>query len=112
MVSQNTLVAIVSIFIGFLAAGLFTLGLYLSDERLFHEQVAQFREFLQKPRTDQRVIKAPSEEKAVFVQAETEYREVGFWSAFGEHLGGVLGGIFIGFVIVVVVILDAANPLP
>ncbi|MFX0151527.1 MAG: hypothetical protein ACFFAJ_12145 [Candidatus Hodarchaeota archaeon] len=112
MVSQNTLVTIVSVFIGLLAAGLFTLGLYLSDERLFHEQVARFREFLQKPRIDQKVTKPSTKEKTVFVQAETGYREVGFWSAFGEHLGGVLGGIFIGFVIAVVFILDVTNALP
>jgi hypothetical protein len=112
MVSQNSLVTVISIFLGLLAAGLFTLGLYLSDERLFKEQLTRFREFLQKPSTVGKEIKAPTGGKATFVQAETGYKEVGFWSAFGEHLGGLFGGIFIGILMAFIFILDTTNPLP
>ncbi|MFX0183822.1 MAG: hypothetical protein ACFE95_12130 [Candidatus Hodarchaeota archaeon] len=111
IVSQNTLVTIISIFLGILAAGLFTLGLYLSDERLFREQIARFRELLHKPSSDQKIVTG-SEDRVTFVQAETGYKEVGFWSAFGEHLGGLFGGIFFGFLIALIFILDSTNVLP
>jgi len=111
MISQNTLVTIISVFLGILAASLFVLGLYLSDEKLFRKQIARFRELLHKPSSDQKIATG-SEDRATFVQAETGYREVGFWSAFGEHLGGLLGGIFFGFLIAFIFILDSTNILP
>jgi hypothetical protein len=95
-------VSIIAVIIGMLAIGMFTFGLYLSDERLFQEQLDRFRGLFQKSESSsQEPMKTSS-----FIQQEKPTREVGFWSAFGEHLGGFLGGVFIIFVISFIFLLE------
>ncbi|MHA2224379.1 MAG: hypothetical protein ACXAC8_04205, partial [Candidatus Hodarchaeales archaeon] len=96
ILSNNLLVSGVSVVIGLLAMGVLILGLYQSDERLFREQIEKFRELFQKPQSSDYLI-----QKAEFVSEKSVVtKEAGFWSAFGEHLGGFFGGIFIGFLII------------
>lgn len=86
---------------GFLALGLFILVLYFKDEKSFQEQVDKLREAFLKP----------SEPKKHAFKSEDE-KEVGFWSAFGEHLGGLIGGFFIGLLIFFLFVNDVTNMIP
>jgi hypothetical protein len=97
--------------IGLLAIGMFTLSLYLSDEKLFREQLDNFRAMFQKPSIDKETAKE-YEKGTVFIQAETEVKEVSFWSAFGEHFGGFVGGFFIGLLIVFLFFVDVTQAMP
>ncbi len=111
IISNDLLVSIIAVIIGVLAIGMFTFGLYLSDEKLFQEQIKRFRELFQKSEiSPQETMKTSS---ISFVQEKpVSVKEAGFWSAFGEHLGGFLGGIFIAFIIGVIFVLDTSNLLP
>jgi uncharacterized protein (UPF0147 family) len=105
MISNDVVVSIIAVIIGMLAIGMFTFGLYLSDEKLFQEQLDRFRELFQKSESSpQEPMKASS---VSFIREKTVgVKEVGFWSAFGEHLGGFLGGVFIVFVIAFIFLLE------
>jgi hypothetical protein len=103
IISNDFLVSILAVIIGILAIGMFTFGLYHSDERLFQEQLDRFREMFQKPKSSQKAMEASS---VSFIQEKPVTKEVGFWSAFGEHLGGFLGGIFIAFLIAFIFLLE------
>ncbi|UCG02959.1 MAG: hypothetical protein JSW11_03015 [Candidatus Heimdallarchaeota archaeon] len=103
MISNDIAVSILAVIIGILAIGMFTFGLYLSDERLFQEQLDRFREMFQKPKSSQKAMEASS---VSFIREKPVTKEVGFWSAFGEHLGGFLGGVFITFVIAFIFLLE------
>ena len=101
IISNDLIVSIIAVILGMLAIGMFTFGLYLSDERLFQEQLDRFRGLFQKSEGyPEKPMKASS-----YIQ-EKPTKEVGFWSAFGEHLGGFLGGIFIIFVIAFIFLLE------
>ncbi|MFX0014337.1 MAG: hypothetical protein ACFFB2_08370 [Promethearchaeota archaeon] len=110
IVSNDLVISLIAVVMGLVAVGMFTFGLYLSDEKLFQEQLSRFRAIFQKPISPIRGKKSVSSE-VTFVR-ERHVREVGFWSAFGEHLGGFFGGIVIMFVIVLIFILDTTNYLP
>ncbi|MFW9905057.1 MAG: hypothetical protein ACFFFH_12035 [Candidatus Thorarchaeota archaeon] len=101
IISNDLIVSIIAVIIGMLAIGMFTFGLYLSDERLFQEQLDRFRGLFQKSESSpEKPMKT-----SLFIQ-EKPAKEVGFWSAFGEHLGGFLGGVFIIFVIAFIFLLE------
>jgi len=101
LISNDLVVSIIAVTIGVLAIGMFTFGLYLSDERLFQEQLDRFRNLFQKSESSPQEAKQPSS----FIQ-EKPVKEVGFWGAFGEHIGGFLGGVFIIFVIAFIFLLE------
>ncbi|MFX1283992.1 MAG: hypothetical protein ACFFB5_10070 [Promethearchaeota archaeon] len=109
IISNDLLVSLIAVVIGILAIGMFTFGLYQSDEKLFQEQLTRFRALFQRPESSKQGMKGDISfirEKSVLI------RDVGFWSAFGEHLGGFFGGIFIAFLIGVIFVLDTSNLLP
>ena len=103
MISNDIVVSIIAVVIGMLAIGMFTFGLYLSDEKLFQDQLDRFRGLFQKsedyPQESMQTSSVP------FVR-EKPVKEVGFWRAFGEHLGGFLGGVFIIFAIAFIFLLE------
>lgn len=109
MTSNDLVVSLLAVTIGVLAIGMFTFGLYLSDTKLFQEQLSRFREMFQRPESSTQT----SSTDVTFIREKPMItKEVGFWSAFGEHLGGFFGGIFIIFVIAFIFLLDTMNYLP
>ena len=113
IMSNDLVVSLLAVIIGVLAIGMFTFGLYLSDEKLFQEQLSRFRELFQRPESStQGTMSASSKEVSFIREKPVITKEVGFWSAFGEHLGGFLGGVFIIFVIAFIFLLDTMNYLP
>ena len=83
--------------------GVFILALYISDERLFKEQLQKLRWSFQRSYEEireelKRYTTPPPKTRNVVFYKEVESektKEVGFWSAFGEHLGGFIGAVFI-----------------
>ncbi len=107
IVSNDLTVSIIAVSIGVLAIGLFTFGLYLSDEKLFQEQLERFRELFQRPKSSTEESYSTSSKEVSFVPEKIKVvKEAGFWSAFGEHLGGLLGGIFLAFLIAFIFLLE------
>ncbi len=86
---------------GFLALALFILILYFKDEKSFQYQLEKLRQTFLKP----------SETKKAFVEVDEE-KDSGFWPAFGEHLGGLIGGFFVGLLIVFLFVNDVTNLIP
>lgn len=104
MISDDLIISLIAVTLGSIAVGMFIFGLYISDDRLFQEQLNRFRGLFQKSESSpQEPMKASS---VSFVQKPVSVKEVGFWSAFGEHLGGFLGGVFIVFAIVFIFLLE------
>ena len=103
LISNNPFVALSSFLLGTMVMGVFILALYISDERLFKEQLHKLRWSFQRSYEEMKeelkryTTPPPKTRKVVFYkEAETEVtKEVGFWGAFGEHLGGFIGGVFI-----------------
>ena len=112
IVSDDLVISLIAVVMGLVAVGMFTFGLYLSDEKLFQEQLSRFREVFQKP-TSSTGMTSTSSSEVIFVREKSvAVKEVGFWSAFGEHLGGFLGGIGFLFVIALLFVLETTNYLP
>ena len=113
IISDDLVISLIAVVLGLVAVGMFTFGLYLSDEKLFQEQLTRFRELFQKPASSSQGTKSASSREVLFVREKSvTVKEVGFWSAFGEHFGGFLGGVFIALAIAFVFIMDVSDFLP
>ncbi len=114
LISNNPFIALTSFLLGLMVMGVFILALYISDERLFKEQLHKLRWSFQRSYEEMKeelkryTTPPPKTQKVVFYkEAEAEApKEVGFWSAFGEHLGGFIGGVFIVIFIAFLFYLD------
>jgi uncharacterized protein (UPF0147 family) len=103
MISDDLMISLIAVTLGFIAVGMFIFGLYISDERLFQDQLDRFRGLFQKSEDSPQ---EPMKTSSVPFVWKKPIKEVGFWSAFGEHLGGFLGGVFIVFVIAFIFLLE------
>ncbi|MHA1972902.1 MAG: hypothetical protein ACTSW1_07910 [Candidatus Hodarchaeales archaeon] len=117
IISNDPLVSIIAFFLGLIAIVLFIMFLYISDEKLFREQLYKLRvsfqrsydeikeEFMKRQRTP------PTDKEIVVFYSEDEEKskEVGFWGAFGEHLGGFIGGILTAVLIAFLIYLDISE---
>ncbi|MFX0123210.1 MAG: hypothetical protein ACFFAE_06190 [Candidatus Hodarchaeota archaeon] len=103
MISDDLTISLIAVTLGGIAVGMFIFGLYISDDKLFQDQLDRFRGLFQKSGDSPQ---EPMKTSSVPFVREKPAREVGFWSAFGEHLGGFLGGVFIIFVIAFIFLLE------
>ncbi|MHA1331481.1 MAG: hypothetical protein ACTSR2_10435, partial [Candidatus Hodarchaeales archaeon] len=117
IISDDPLVSVISFFLGLIAIVLFIMFLYITDERLFKEQLYKLRISFQKSYEEikeefrKRQRTPPSEKKVIVYYSKEEGRtkEPSFWSAFSEHLGGFIGGIFVAILIAFLFYLDISG---
>ncbi|MFX0085649.1 MAG: hypothetical protein ACFFAU_08240 [Candidatus Hodarchaeota archaeon] len=106
-------VFLLSLIFGTLAIGMFVAMLYFYDERLFHEQIGNLRKKFLKPLEDKKVQKATTKKFTEFeVKKPTRVKTPSFWGAFGEHLGGLFGGLFIGITMILFFAIDITQVIP
>jgi hypothetical protein len=111
--SLQSAVFMLSFIFGILAIGMFVAMLYFHDERLFHEQIINLREKFLKPLAEKKAQKATTKTFPMFEGREpTRVKTPSFWGAFGEHLGGLLGGLFIGTLMIIFIAIDITQSVP
>ncbi|MHA2108945.1 MAG: hypothetical protein ACW99R_14675 [Candidatus Hodarchaeales archaeon] len=114
--TNDPFVAFLSFIMGFIGIAFFIMALYITDEKTFKEQMLKLRISFQKSYED---IKAefnkrttPVPKKSLnyyYVKDEPRISEVGFWSAFGQHLGGFFGGLFTVLAIAFLLYLEVSD---
>jgi hypothetical protein len=117
LATNNPLISFLSFTLGIVGTALFILTLYITDEKTFKEQVMKMRETFQKSyeeiklEFDRRTTPVPSKAIVEFQASEKSevFREVGFWGAFGQHLGGVISGVFLSLAIAFFIYLEISG---
>ncbi|MHA1976978.1 MAG: hypothetical protein ACW98F_13060 [Candidatus Hodarchaeales archaeon] len=99
--TNDPFITFLSFVMGFIGIAFFIMALYITDEKTFKEQMLKLRISFQKSYDDikaefnKRTTPVPKKSLDVYyVKDEPKYSEVGFWRAFGPHLGGFFGGLF------------------
>ncbi|PWI46967.1 hypothetical protein CEE45_14090 [Candidatus Heimdallarchaeota archaeon B3_Heim] len=98
--TNDPFVAFLSFVMGFIGIAFFIMALYITDEKTFKEQMLKLRVSFQKSyediKTEFNKRTTPVPKKSLdfyYVKDESKPSEVSFWPAFGQHLGGFLGGL-------------------
>ena len=94
---SSAFVLLTSLVFGAAAITMFIVVLYFYDEKLFRKQIENFRRIFLKPSEEKPTPKTASKHFTKSNTGTLEKAEPSFWGAFGEHLGGLLGGFFITF---------------
>ncbi|MHA1966556.1 MAG: hypothetical protein ACW964_02015 [Candidatus Hodarchaeales archaeon] len=103
----------VSFAFGFLVICMFVVALYFYDARLFREQLGKLRETFLRPLEERRTHKKANSKLSSFEsRKQITPRAPSSWGAFGEHLGGFLGGFFIGIIAILFFAIDITNAIP
>ncbi|MFW9993998.1 MAG: hypothetical protein ACFFD4_18280 [Candidatus Odinarchaeota archaeon] len=102
----TSLAFLLSLVVGLLVIGMFVTALYFYDEKLFREQLENLRSIFLKTQNGAATrITKPA-------RINGKSKETSAWSAFGEHLGGLLGAFFMSLVIVFLLFIDVTGIIP
>ncbi len=96
---------------GFLVICIFVVTLYFYDDKLFREQLEKLRETFLRP-LDEKGATKPENSASFASRKPITTKAPSFWGAFGEHLGGFFGGIFIGIAMIIFFAIDITNAIP
>jgi hypothetical protein len=102
LTTDQPLVTWLSFFLGLIGIAFFIMAIYITDEKTFKEQMFKMRKTFQRSYDDirtefqKRTTPVPKKSIEIYYEEDKQERtEVGFWPAFGEHLGGFIGGVFL-----------------
>ena len=117
LVTNDPLISILSFVLGIFGTAFFILTLYITDEKSFKEQVTKMREAFQKSydeikvEFDRRTTPVPKKAMVEFYPSEKSevIKEVGFWGALGQHLGGVISGFFLSLFLAFLIYLEVSG---
>ena len=115
--TNDPVISLLSFVLGILGTAFFILTLYITDEKAFRAQLMKMRESFQKSyedikiEFDRRTTPVPKKAIVEFQASEKSesIREVGFWGAFGQHLGGVISGFFISLLLAFLIYLEVSG---
>ena len=105
--TNNPFISILSFALGVLGTAFFIVTLYLNDEKTFKEQVEKMKVAFQKSYEDIKQEferkRTPVPQKAMVefqaVERVDTFKEPSFWSAFGQHFGGLISGFFLSLAV-------------
>ncbi len=114
--TDDPFISFLSLVMGLIGIAFFIMALYITDEKTFKEQMMKLRVSFQKSYEDirtefnKRTTPVPKKSLDVYyVKEEPRKSEVGFWSAFGPHIGGFFGGVFAVIGIVFLLYLEISD---
>jgi len=117
LATNDPIISLLSFVLGIIVTSFFILTLYITDEKTFKEQLKKMRESFQKSyediraEFDRRTTPMPKKTVVEFQASEKSesIREVGFWGAFGQHLGGVFSGFFVSLLLAFLIYLEVSG---
>ncbi len=117
LATNDPVISLISFALGIIGTAFFILTLYITDEKTFEEQLLKMRTSFQKSyedikiEFDRRTTPVPKKAMVEFQVSEKSevLKEVGFWSAFGQHLGGVISGFFVSLFLAFLIYLEVSG---
>ena len=116
LLTDDFLVSFLSFGIGSIGIAFFILAIYVTDEKTFKEQMFKMRTTFQKSYEDIKMEfnkrRTPIPKKSIdifYVNEEEKKSEPGFWSAFGQHLGGFFSGVFTALALAFFIYLEVSG---
>lgn len=117
LATNDPVISMISFALGIIGTAFFILTLYITDEKTFKEQLLKMRTSFQKSyedikiEFDRRTTPVPKKAMVEFQVSEKSevLKEVGFWSAFGQHLGGVISGFFVSLFLAFLIYLEVSG---
>jgi len=124
LATNDPIISLISFVLGIFGTAFFILTLYITDEKTFKDQLMKMRKSFQKSIDD---IKAEfdtvsddikKEYGSIHKKAKVEFqvseksevlKEVGYWSALGQHFGGVISGVFISLFLAFLIYLEVSG---
>ncbi len=109
---SSTVMLLIPLAFGAAAITMFVVVLYFYDEKLFRKQIDNLRRVFLRPSEEKPTLKTSTKTNTTFTAGTLEKAEPSFWGAFGEHLGGFLGGFFIGLAMIFFFVIDITQLIP